>query len=138
MGASARVTRRNVAAPSRDNAAPRGLNDMLAAGGIVAALGASACCLLPFVLFALGVSGVWIGNLTALAPYQPLFVAAAVGVLTLGFVRVYRHPKAACAAGSYCAGPTFSGLARVSLWTAAVLVGLALAFPYLARFLLET
>mgnify|MGYP003632310368 FL=1 len=49
----------------------------LLAGG-VAALLASACCLGPLVLVVLGFSGAWIGNLTALEPYRPWFLAAAL------------------------------------------------------------
>ena len=49
----------------------------------VAALGASSCCVLPLAFFALGVSGAWIGNLTALAPYQPFFVAAALAMTVM-------------------------------------------------------
>ena len=33
----------------------------MAAGGLIGALAASSCCILPLVLFALGVSGAWIG-----------------------------------------------------------------------------
>lgn len=120
-----------------DNAAPQSGNGLLAAGGIIAALGASTCCVLPLVLFTLGVSGAWIGNLTALAPYQPFFVAAAVGFIGLGFLRVYRRPKVACADG-YCARPASSRVARIAVFTAAALVCVAVAFPYIARFLLET
>ncbi|MCE2446693.1 hypothetical protein I8744_27460, partial [Escherichia coli] len=54
-------------------------------GGLLAAVGASSCCILPLVLFSLGVSGAWISNLTALARYQPLFIAAAVAFLGFGF-----------------------------------------------------
>jgi mercuric ion transport protein len=49
---------------------------LLTAGGILGALAASSCCILPVVLFSLGVSGAWIGNFTQLAPYQPYFIAA--------------------------------------------------------------
>jgi mercuric ion transport protein len=42
----------------------------MAAAGLVGALAASSCCILPLVLFGLGVSGAWIGNFTQLAPYQ--------------------------------------------------------------------
>ncbi|WP_245540869.1 mercuric transporter MerT family protein [Octadecabacter antarcticus] len=41
---------------------------IIAAGGILGALAASTCCIVPLILFSLGVSGVWIGNLTALEP----------------------------------------------------------------------
>src|SRR5438128_1828836 len=81
---------------------------VLTAGGILAALGATSCCVIPFTLFMLGVSGAWIGNLTALAPYQPVFVAMALGCLAGGFVLVRRKVENAmsCAPGSYCATST--------------------------------
>ena len=44
---------------------------LLAASGMLAALAASSCCILPLALFSIGVSGAWIGNFTRLAPYQP-------------------------------------------------------------------
>lgn len=108
---------------------------LLATGGIVAAIGASSCCVLPLVFFALGVSGAWIGNLTALAPYQPMFVAAAVACLAFGFVRVYRRP-AACAEDEACARPLPNRAIKLSLWLAAVLVIVAVAFPFAAPLIL--
>lgn len=138
MRVSARMSAGELVSPSKQDAAPRTRNGLLAAGGIIAALAASSCCFVPLVLFMLGVSGAWIANLTALAPYQPFFVAAAVGCLAAGFVRVYRRPKVACVDGSYCARPASSRVAKLGLWTAAALVTLAVTFPYLARFLLET
>jgi MerT mercuric transport protein len=42
--------------------------------GILSAIGASICCVGPLVLLALGVSGAWIGSLTALEPYRPIFI----------------------------------------------------------------
>lgn len=104
----------------------------LAVGGLAAAIGASSCCVLPLVLFALGVSGAWIGNVTALAPYQPYFVVAAVAFLGVGFFRVYRRPRAACAEGETCARPSSSRLVKIALWTATVLVAIAIVFPYVA------
>ena len=137
MPALARTKETALESPSDNDAAPIIGNGLLAAGGIIAALGASTCCILPLVLFTLGVSGAWIGNLTALAPYQPFFIAAAVGFVGLGFVRVYRRPQVACAEG-YCARPASSRVAKTGLVTAAVLICVAAAFPYIARFLLET
>lgn len=103
---------------------------LLATVGLLAALGASSCCLLPFGLFLVGVSGAWIGNLTALAPYQPLFVAVTLACLAGGFFVVYRKPRAvACAEGSYCARPAPDRIAKVALWGAAVIIAAALAFP---------
>ena len=59
----------------------------LAFGGLAAALGASSCRVLPLVFFTFGISGAWIGNFTALAPYQPFFVGAALVLIALGLVR---------------------------------------------------
>jgi mercuric ion transport protein len=72
---------------------------ILATGSVLGALAASSCCIVPLVLFALGVGGAWIGNLTAFAPYQPLFVTFTLGFLGAGFYLLYRRPKAVCGLG---------------------------------------
>lgn len=104
---------------------------LISVGGILAALGAASCCVVPFALFTLGISGAWISNLTALAPYQPIFAAVTFGLLGYGFYLVYRKPKVACADDSYCAKPSSGRSAKIGLWTATVLVAIALGFPQL-------
>ena len=59
---------------------PQNGRGALFAGGLAAIL-ASTCCLGPLVLVALGFSGAWIGNLTVLEPYRPLFIGAALGAV---------------------------------------------------------
>src|SRR5258706_11599228 len=105
---------------------------LLAAGGIIAALGAASCCVVPFALFTLGVSGAWIGNLTALEPYQPFFATVAAGVIGYGFYFVYLKPKTPCAENSYCARPSSGRLVKTGLWLATVLFIVAIGFPKLA------
>jgi periplasmic mercuric ion binding protein len=51
---------------------------LMAAGGLLGALVASSCCILPLALFGLGISGAWIGNFTRLAPYQPCVIGATI------------------------------------------------------------
>ena len=114
-----------------------GVAGLLSLGGIAAALGAASCCVIPFLLFMLGVSGAWIGTLTALEPYQPLFAAAALACIGLGAWRLRGRPAPACAAG-YCATPRADRIARIGLWTAGVLVVVAIGFPYLIRALLAS
>lgn len=109
-----------------------------AVASVLAALAASSCCVIPLVLFTLGVSGAWIGTLTALAPYQPVFVVLTLALLAGGFFMVYRKPKVACAPGSYCATPRSDRIAKIALWTATVLIAVALAFPYLTPLLIES
>ena len=112
---------------------------LVAAGGMLGALASASCCIAPLVLFGLGVSGAWIGNLTALAPYQPVFLALTVGFLGAGFVMVYRRPTAAASAeGSYCARPVSVRGVKIALWSATVLTAAALAFPYVAPLMLGT
>ncbi len=78
---------------------------LMAAGGFLGAIAASSCCILPLVLFSLGVSGAWIANLTQLAPYQPYFIAATLAFLGCGYWLVYRSSNVACATGEACARP---------------------------------
>jgi len=116
-------------------AAPR-RHGWIAAGGLLGALAASSCCLLPLALFSLGIGGAWIGNLTALTPYQPYFAAATLGFLGAGFYLVYLRPRRACAVGGPCARPLPGRIVKTSLWVATVLVAASLAFPYVAPGLL--
>lgn len=109
---------------------------LFAAGGIFGAIAASSCCILPLVLFSLGMGGAWIGNLTALAPYQPIFVVITLGFLGCGYWLVYRRPKAACADGAACVRPLSSRIVKSTLWLATALVAAAIAFPYAAPVLL--
>ncbi len=112
---------------------------LLSVGGILAALGAATCCVVPFALFFAGISGAWIGNLTALKPYQPLFVALAIGCLGAGFHFVYRRPKTSeCVEDSYCARPSSRRMTKIGLWAATVLIVIAVGFPYAAGFFLDT
>jgi mercuric ion transport protein len=92
---------------------------------------------IPFLLFAAGVSGAWIGDLTALEPYQPIFAAASLGFIGWGAWRLRRKAKIACQDG-YCATPRSDRIARIGLWTAAVLIVIALAFPYVIRALITS
>src|SRR5215470_545805 len=99
--------------------------------GILAALGASACCVGPLVLLALGVSGAWIGQLTALEPYRPVFIGLMVIFLGLAFLQIYLLPPC-CERGQICADPRHLRRRRGIFWV--VVVGLAalIAFPWLA------
>lgn len=74
------------------------------AAGVLAALLASACCLGPLVLITLGLSGAWIGNLTALEPYRPIFLGVALAALFFAWRRIFRRTRA-CAPDDACAMP---------------------------------
>lgn len=103
-----------------------------ALGGLGAAIGSTACCILPLVLFSLGISGAWIGTLTSLNQYQPLFVAVALLCFAAGFYWVYFKPKKQCDPDSYCAKPASNRMIKMVLWCSLALIALALAFPLIA------
>jgi mercuric ion transport protein len=115
-----------------DREAADGKTGWLAAGGVIGAVLASTCCIVPLTLLTLGISGAWIGSLTALEPYKPIFAAAAIVFIGLGFRQVYAKPKAACAAGSYCDRPASSILTRTALWLSTAIVVLALTVDWWA------
>lgn len=100
----------------------------LLTGGLAAIL-ASTCCLGPLVLVALGFSGAWIGNLTVLEPYRPLFIGAALIALFFAWRSIFR-PVQACKPGAVCAVPQVAKAYKLVFWIVAVLVLVALGFPY--------
>ena len=97
--------------------------------GAVAAFLASACCLGPLVLITLGVSGAWIGNITALEPYRPWFIAAALVAMAFAGRRIFRAQED-CDPGELCAVPQVSAAYRIAFCLVALLILVALAFPY--------
>ena len=111
---------------------------LVAAGGVLGALAAGSCCIMPLALFMLGIGGAWIGNLTALAPYQPIFIAFTLICLATGYYLAYRRREAACADGQACARPLPRRGVKLVLWAATILVASAIAFPYAARAFLGT
>ncbi len=117
---------------SREGPGARAGRSLIIAGGLLAGLATASCCVIPFALFLLGISGAWISNLTALEPYQPIFAAFAFALLGYGFYLVYRRRQVACAEGSYCAEPGSRRIAKIGLWSAVIIVIIALGFPKLA------
>lgn len=118
-----------------DNRRRQGL---LAAGGLLGALAASSCCILPLALFGLGVSGAWIGNFTQLAAYQPYFIAATLAFLGYGYWLVYRNSTRACTDGGACARPLSNRIVKTSLILATILVVAALGLDFIAPFFLNS
>jgi mercuric ion transport protein len=70
---------------------------LLAGTGLVGALLASSCCVLPLVLFVLGIGGAWMSNLYALMPYKYYFMALSVGAMIGVCVLIRRDQKRSCA-----------------------------------------
>ena len=99
--------------------------------GVVAAIGASLCCVAPLVLLTLGIGGTWIASLTELEPYRPFFVGITLLFLGVAFRRLYLAPQT-CEVGAPCADPRVIKRQRLTFWTVTLpLLGL-LATPWFA------
>jgi len=99
------------------------------AAGVLAAIGASLCCVVPLVLLALGIGGAWIGNLTALEPYRPIFIGLTLLFVGLAFRQLYVTVPV-CAPGTACADPRVLARQRTIFWVVVVLLGALLAVPW--------
>lgn len=99
--------------------------------GVLTAIGASVCCVGPLVLLALGIGGSWVGSLTAMEPYRPIFVGLTLLFLGLAFRKLYLVPQV-CAPGTPCADPRTLTRQRLTFWIVAVLLFGLLAVPWLA------
>ena len=118
-------------APDRTDAT--GTTKASLAGGALAGLAASACCVGPLVLVSIGVSGAWISNLTLLQPYSWVFAGVALAFMGYAWHKIYRAPAAAaCEPGTVCALPQTNRTYRVMFWVVSALVLLGITFPYYA------
>ena len=106
---------------------------MAATGGVLGAVLLSSCCIAPLVLITLGASGAWIGQLTAMKAYQPIFLLFTTGFLGYGFWRVYGKLNQQCADES-CATPRSDRILKVVLWAATGVVLLAMTTDFWAPF----
>src|SRR5262249_12634294 len=107
----------------------------LAAGSLLAALAASSCCILPLVLFSLGVSGAWIGSFTPVAAYQPIFVVATLACVGAGAWLSRRTTSDACSEANVCARALPRRLVKIALVVAVMLVAAALGVDFVAPLL---
>ena len=107
------------------------MNTLLSAGAVLAAFGASLCCILPVAVALLGVGSAALG--ARLEPWRPYFAGATVLLLGFAFYRAYQPPR--CAAGETCAVPAGRRRNRVTLWLVAVVAFALMAFPYYAGWL---
>ncbi len=97
----------------------------------LAGLLASACCIGPLVLLSVGLSGAWIGSLTVLEPYRPLFVGVALAAMLLAGRRIW-WPVHRCEPGQACAAPAARRGYKIAFVLVALAVVTAVVFPYLA------
>lgn len=103
--------------------------------GVLAAVGASVCCVGPLLLLMMGIGGAWVAHLTALEPLRPWFIAATLVFLGLAFRRLYGQQQV-CEPGAVCALPVVAKRQRLMFWAVALAILALLSVPWMAPFFL--
>ena len=98
------------------------------AGSLIAGLLASACCIGPLLLGAVGLGS--LGFAAALAPLRPWFLGLTVALVAVGFFLAYRPQRAeACAPGEACQKPPSRRNQRLALWLVTALAVTLATYP---------
>ena len=97
-------------------------------GSIAAGLLASACCIGPLILGAVGLGS--LGFAAWLAPARPWFLTLTALLLAIGFYLAYRPVLVSeCAPGQSCETPKGRGPQRIMLWTVTLIAAALATYP---------
>ena len=99
--------------------------------GILASTAATLCCVMPFVLLMLGISGAWISYLVALEPYQPIFVTVALVALFFAYKGIFLNNNHCSENDEFCAKPHINRIYKTSFYIVAIMVFLSIVAPYI-------
>lgn len=104
------------------------------AGGVIAGIGASICCVGPLVLVALGLGGAAAGLIAFFTPLRPIFIGLALLFLGFAAYRLFYAP-AVCVPGTVCAEPGSSRRQRLLFIGALIVTAALVAFPWYVVYL---
>lgn len=104
-----------------------GKTTLTSVGGIAAAVIASLCCIGPVVVVLLGAGS--IAAFSIFEIYRPYLIGLTAALLGLAFYLTYRKREVKCEDGT-CKGESAGKWAKSGVWTATLLAGVAVAFPY--------
>lgn len=99
------------------------------AGGLISAMGASVCCLGPFLALALGATG--FAASAWFSAWRPYFLVAAFGLLATAWYLTYRRSRSEYADGVACAPFTNRKIPKIALWVVTAIAVPAALFPLL-------
>ena len=103
------------------------------AAGVLAAIGATACCFGPLLLVTLGFGGAWAARMHSLAPLQPVFAALTVLFIGWAFQRLYIRPRH-CAPGEVCETRQVLRRQRMAFWFVVALIAAMGLFPFFSDY----
>jgi mercuric ion transport protein len=110
-------------------------NYWLGLGAVTAAIGASACCVIPLLFLSLGLSGAWMSTFTIMEPARPFFIMLTIVFMGLGYRKLYATPSV-CEAGESCTTANIQRRQRMLFWIGSFFILILLAFPWFAPFIM--
>jgi mercuric ion transport protein len=105
-------------------------------GAVLAAIGASACCVGPLLLLSLGVGGAWVSTLTSLEAVRPVFIVLTFIFIGLGYRKLYLIPNN-CKEGDTCELSDVQKNQKIIFWVVSAFILFLLAFPWYASYFME-
>ncbi len=107
---------------------------LLGVGTVVAAVGASLCCIVPIAVVLLGVGSAALG--AQLMPIRPYLLGLTVVLLGTAFYQVYKPNKEECAPDQSCAVPAGQRRQRTVVWVFAIVAVAVAALPYYVNWII--
>ncbi|MCI0653783.1 MAG: hypothetical protein L0Y39_04830 [Methylococcaceae bacterium] len=108
----------------------------LGVGALLAAIGASACCIGPLVLVSLGIGGALVTNLTAMEAVRPVFLIATLIFIGLAFRKLYLVADQ-CENREACASGSVKRNQRILFWVGSAILIALLALPWYVSYIIE-
>ncbi len=105
----------------------------LGIGAVLAAIGASACCVGPLLLLSLGIGGAWMSTLTSMTAVRPFFLILTLIFIWMGFMKLYLSEED-CKEGDICVSPKVQRNQRIIFWIVSGAILLLLSFPWIAPY----
>lgn len=103
-------------------------SDVTSLGSLMTAVVASLCCIGPVAVALIGVGS--IGVFSVFETYRPYLIGVTVILLGLAFYLTYRKREVMCEDGT-CKVESAGKWNKISVWFAAMIAAVAIAFPYL-------
>ncbi len=107
---------------------------VLGVGTLVAAVGASLCCIAPIALVLLGVGSAALG--AQLMPIRPYLLGLAGVFLGTAFYQVYKPNEEECAPDESCAVPAGQRRQRTIVWVFSIVAVAVAALPYYVNWII--
>lgn len=101
----------------------------LGVSAILAAIGASVCCVGPLLFLSLGIGGAWMSTLTSMEAVRPFFFALTLLFIWIGFIKLYLS-KENCKQGEVCNSTYVLRNQRKIFWIGTVALLSLLSFPW--------